>query len=201
MRQIDHRPEIRKMTIKKKHQNPITLAIKQKKRRRRRFKLLGPRLHSELHAEVPGKKLKTSFPTIPEIVRQQPQDPPKGDSPCNTTTKDLNIQTITTTDNAQQTSPPNKIPRLSGKFPGYVQEKTGSKPGSCSNSFPTNPNQTETLTGTSPHNRDDITPSPLTVSSFICELLVKDVESNQTYLPLNASVTPKQKKENALCTH
>ena len=102
-RQIDHRPEIRKMSIKKKHQNPITLAIKQKKRRRRRFKLLGPRLHFELHADVPGKKLKTSLPTISEVVWQQSQDPPKRDPPYNTTTKDFNIQTITTTDHAQET--------------------------------------------------------------------------------------------------
>ena len=73
--------------------------------------------------------------------------------------------------------------------------KTGIKSGLCPESFQTTTNQADTLTETSQRNRDDITPTSLTVSSFICEHLVRDVESNQTYLPLNASVTLKQKKK------
>ena len=99
------------------------------------------------------------------------------------------------TETAQQTSPPHKMPRMSGTSPEHNQGKTGIKPEQRQNSSQTTPNQADTLTGTSQRNRDDITPSPLTVSSFISEHLVGDVESNETYLPLNASVTLKQKKK------
>ena len=55
--------------------------------------------------------------------------------------------------------------------------------------------QTEVLTETSQPNRDDFIPPPVTVSSFISEHLLRDSETNELYLPLNASVTLKQKKK------
>ena len=148
-----------------------------------------------MHTNVHGKKLKLSLPTISEIVWQQPLDSTGRDPPYNNLTNDSNTQTTITTDSAQQTSPPYKMPKLSGISPECKKEKSGIKPGLCPESFQTTTNQADTLTETSQRNRDDITPTSLTVSSFICEHLVRDVESNQTYLPLNASVTLKQKKK------
>ena len=49
-----------------------------------RFKLLGPRLHSELHTEVTREKFKMFLPKIPQVVWQQPQDSHKRDPPYDT---------------------------------------------------------------------------------------------------------------------
>ena len=188
MRQIGPHPELRRMTTKKEHQNPTTLAIT---RLKKKIKTAGAESQT---MNVPEKKLKASLPTIPEVVWQQPQKLSKRDPPYDNPTKDLNTHTVKTTEKAETLYAPNKMPRMSETSPEHNQKKTGINTGQCPNSFQTTMNQADTLTGTSQRNRDDITPSPLTVSSFICEHLVRDVESIQTYLPLNASVTLKQKE-------
>ena len=135
-----------------------------------------------------------NLPTIQEVVWQQSLDTSGRDPPTTNTNENLKTE-ITMTESAQQTSPPHKVSKVSGTDPDHIPDETRTCLGQSPKSSQKNECQPKAVTKTSSTSRDDIAPSPLTVSSLITDNLIQDDETKELYLPINASVTLKQKKK------